>query len=99
MSSDTGLRVDRVDARGVWAHGGDHLEDLVLDVLFDDRRVWSSWLLRDSERRAAIVACFERLHRQLRGDDNAPAGERAAQAIAELFDAAPPASPGAATGR
>ena len=56
-------------------------------------------LLRDSERRAAIVACFERLHRQLRGDDNAPAGERAAQAIAELFDAAPPASPGAATGR
>jgi lipid-A-disaccharide synthase len=45
-------------------------------------------LLRDSERRAAIVACFERLHRQLRGDGEVSAGERAAQAIAELIDAA-----------
>jgi lipid-A-disaccharide synthase len=45
-------------------------------------------LLRDSERRAAIVTCFERLHRQLRGDGEVSAGERAAQAIAELIDAA-----------
>jgi lipid-A-disaccharide synthase len=49
-------------------------------------------LLRDSERRAAIVACFERLHRQLRGDGEVTAGERAAQAIADLVDAAPQGS-------
>jgi lipid-A-disaccharide synthase len=54
-------------------------------------------LLRDSERRAAIVACFERLHEQLRGDGDVTAGERAAQAIAELIDAAPQGS--AANGR
>ena len=46
-------------------------------------------LLRDSARRATIVTCFEHLHRQLRGDDNAAAGERAAQAVAEVIDAAP----------
>ncbi len=39
------LRVDRVDAEGILAHG----EDVVLDVLFDDRRIWSFWLQRDSE--------------------------------------------------
>jgi SAM-dependent methyltransferase len=49
VTGDGELRVDRVDARGVWAHGGDGADDLVLDVLFDDRRVWSFWLLRDSE--------------------------------------------------
>jgi SAM-dependent methyltransferase len=45
VASDTTPRVDRVDAEGIWARGE---EDLVLDVLFDDRRIWSFWLLRDS---------------------------------------------------
>ncbi len=47
-------------------------------------------LFDDAARRADIVACFERLHRTLRGDDSESAGERAAQAIAEVIDAASP---------
>ncbi|MET0839318.1 MAG: LicD family protein [Marmoricola sp.] len=48
------IRVDRVDEVGV------HLtarEDLVVDVQFDGRRIWSFWTLRDtSEERAGLVA-------------------------------------------
>lgn len=45
-------------------------------------------LLRDSERRGAVVAAFEHLHRALRGDLEGAAGDRAAAAIAELIEAA-----------
>lgn len=44
-------------------------------------------LMRDSDRRDAIVACFERLHHQLRGAGDIPAGERAARAIIDLLEA------------
>jgi lipid-A-disaccharide synthase len=43
-------------------------------------------LFHDDERRAAIMTAFERLHRDLRGDLEGHAGERAAAAIAELID-------------
>ena len=43
-------------------------------------------LFQDSERRGAIVAAFEQLHRLLRSDLEGHAGTRAAEAIAELID-------------
>ncbi|HWU75207.1 MAG TPA: lipid-A-disaccharide synthase [Rhodanobacter sp.] len=43
-------------------------------------------LFRDSERRSLIVAAFEQLHRDLRGDLQGQAGDRAAAAVAELID-------------
>ncbi|MFA6228704.1 MAG: lipid-A-disaccharide synthase [Rhodanobacter sp.] len=43
-------------------------------------------LFHDHERRAEIVAAFEQLHRELRGNLEGGAGERAAAAIAELID-------------
>ncbi|MDN5895337.1 MAG: class I SAM-dependent methyltransferase [Nocardioides sp.] len=42
----TDVTVDRVDADGIHVSGSD---DLVLDVSFDERRIWSFWLLRDTE--------------------------------------------------
>ena len=44
-------------------------------------------LLRDSERRGAIVAAFEQLHDTLRGHLPGHAGDHAAAAIIELIDA------------
>ncbi|MGC1548538.1 MAG: lipid-A-disaccharide synthase [Rhodanobacter sp.] len=44
-------------------------------------------LFQDSERRGAIVAAFEHLHRELRGELDGAAGDHAAAAIAELIDA------------
>jgi lipid-A-disaccharide synthase len=44
-------------------------------------------LFQDSEQRGAIVAAFEHLHRELRGDLEGAAGDHAAAAIAELIDA------------
>jgi lipid-A-disaccharide synthase len=43
-------------------------------------------LFKDSERRSAIVAAFEQLHKALRGGLEGHAGDRAAAAIAELID-------------
>jgi lipid-A-disaccharide synthase len=43
-------------------------------------------LFRDSERRGTMVAVFEHLHRQLRGDIDGNAADHAAAAIAELID-------------
>src|SRR5690242_16546227 len=43
-------------------------------------------LFSDSERRSAIVAAFEYLHQELRGDMAGHAGARAATAVAELVD-------------
>jgi lipid-A-disaccharide synthase len=43
-------------------------------------------LFNDSERRGAIVAAFEQLHRGLRGNLGGRAGDQAAEAIAELLD-------------
>jgi len=43
-------------------------------------------LFRDSERRGRIVAVFEQLHQALRGSLQGHAGDRAAEAIAELMD-------------
>lgn len=45
-------------------------------------------LFRDDQRRAGIATAFEQLHRDLRGDTEGHAGERAAAAIAELIDEA-----------
>lgn len=42
-------------------------------------------LLGDSERRGAVVAAFEFLHRELRGGLEGKAADRAAEAIAELM--------------
>jgi len=44
-------------------------------------------LFQDSERRGAIVAAFEQLHRALRGDLEGQAGDLAADAVAELVEA------------
>ncbi|UYM06157.1 hypothetical protein [Solicola gregarius] len=41
-----GLRVTRIDQQGV---SGSGTEEGVYDVLFDDRRIWSFWFLRDSQ--------------------------------------------------
>ncbi len=46
-------------------------------------------LLRDSARRGRIVAAFERMHRDLHGNLNGTAADRAAAAIAELIDGKP----------
>ncbi|TAL83479.1 MAG: lipid-A-disaccharide synthase [Rhodanobacter sp.] len=43
-------------------------------------------LFRDSERRARVVALFEQLHLGLRAGQEADAGLRAADAVAELLD-------------
>ena len=43
-----GVHVREVDAAGIRLVAP---EDLVLDVCFDDRRIWSFWTLRDTERR------------------------------------------------
>jgi len=43
-------------------------------------------LFKDSERRGAIVAAFEQLHRDLRSGVDGHAGDRAAAAIAGLID-------------
>ena len=48
-------------------------------------------LFGDSERRGAIVAAFEYLHQELRGDMEGGAGERAAAAVAELIGKRGPA--------
>jgi len=45
-------------------------------------------LFQDSERRGAIVTAFEQLHRALRGDLEGHAGDLAADAVAELVEAA-----------
>ena len=39
------MRVDRVDDVGVHLQPG---EDTVVDVLFDGRRIWSFWTVRDT---------------------------------------------------
>ena len=44
-------------------------------------------LLRDSQRRGAIVAAFEQLHQALRGGLEGDAASHAAEAVAELLDA------------
>jgi len=46
-------------------------------------------LFRDSARRGRIVAAFEQLHRDLRGDLAGNAADRAAMAIAELIEGEP----------
>ena len=46
MSKVATASVDRVDDEGIVARTSG--EDVVVDVLFDGRRVWSFWVLRDS---------------------------------------------------
>lgn len=54
MSGDNSpVTVDRVDADGIRVTGS---TDLVLDVGFDGRRIWSFWLLRDSQPGEARAA-------------------------------------------
>ncbi len=56
----------RVDAEGITARSG---RELVLDVLFDGRRIWSLWLHRDGEARGheTVVAWPKGLRRFLDG--------------------------------
>ena len=56
----------RVGDEGIWASCD---TEVVLDVLFDDRRIWSFWLHRDGERRggAHFVAWPPALRRFLDG--------------------------------
>ena len=49
MSKLATASVDRVDEDGIVARTSG--EDVVVDVLFDGRRIWSFWVLRDSEPR------------------------------------------------
>ena len=46
MSTPTNVSGVRVDDEGVRARAG---SEVVLDVLFDGRRIWSFWLMRDGE--------------------------------------------------
>jgi lipid-A-disaccharide synthase len=46
-------------------------------------------LFQDSARRGRIVAAFEQMHRDLRGDLDRSAADRAADAVAELIDREP----------
>ncbi len=68
MSAVTSPVTDvRVDDEGIFARTED---ELVLDVLFDERRIWSFWLLRDGEPRdggAASSAWPPALRRFLNG--------------------------------
>lgn len=45
MSTVATVSIDRVDDEGIVARAAD---DVVVDVCFDGRRVWSFWVLRDS---------------------------------------------------
>ena len=56
----------RVDDEGIRAHS---VEEVVLDVLFDGRRIWSFWLHRDGEGRAGahLVPWPSALRRFLHG--------------------------------
>ncbi len=47
MSSVATASVERVDGDGIVARTAG--EDVVVDVLFDGRRIWSFWVLRDGE--------------------------------------------------
>src|SRR3954449_12077269 len=54
MGADTqrgpvGVRSLRADDDGLFFELVDPQEDVVVDVLFDGRRIWSFWTLRDSE--------------------------------------------------
>jgi hypothetical protein len=49
---EQGAQVREVDAQGIRLTSE---EDLVLDVRFDDRRIWSFWTLRDTEPREQHV--------------------------------------------
>ena len=46
MSKVATVLIDRVDDEGIVARTSG--EDVVVDVCFDGRRVWSFWVLRDS---------------------------------------------------
>jgi hypothetical protein len=48
--------VRRVDDDGIALRGR---TDHVLDVLFDDRRVWSFWSVRDSRRSWGVTRTIE----------------------------------------
>jgi SAM-dependent methyltransferase len=48
VASARGTRVTSVDATGILLAASG--KDRVVDVLFDDRRIWSFWLVRDTER-------------------------------------------------
>lgn len=63
----TGTIITHVDDDGVHVAAGG--TDTVVDVLFDDRRIWSFWTLRDSERTdAGLVARWPaQLRRFLQG--------------------------------
>jgi SAM-dependent methyltransferase len=47
LSKVATVSVDRVDGEGIVARASG--DDVVVDVLFDGRRIWSFWVLRDSE--------------------------------------------------
>ncbi len=66
MSTATNVSGVRVDDEGVRARSED---EVVLDVLFDGRRIWSFWLRRDGEPSgsAYVVTWPSALRRFLHG--------------------------------
>ncbi len=66
MSTPANVTTVRVDDEGIFARTD---AEVVLDVLFDDRRIWSFWLERDGEPRSGgyLVAWPAALRRFLDG--------------------------------
>src|SRR5690606_3093399 len=63
-----GTRVHQVDGDGIHVAAGG--EDRVIDVLFDDRRIWSFWLRRDTTLLSSgrrLAAWPDRMQRFLNG--------------------------------
>ncbi|HWI43962.1 MAG TPA: hypothetical protein VNS81_10095 [Nocardioides sp.] len=85
-ASVRGTRVLAVDESGVLLAASG--EDRVLDVLFDDRRIWSFWLRRDTERLPngrRLAAWPKRMVRFLDGTSRITVREHVSEAV--LHDA------------
>jgi len=86
------LKTDVYSLPNILARAGGLVDELPVPELMQDDCTADKLaaatlaLFRDSERRGRIVAVFERLHQALRGSLQGHAGDRAAEAIAELMD-------------
>ncbi len=71
----------RVDDEGIRAHSE---PEVVLDVLFDERRIWSFWLHRDGESAggASVVPWPSALRRFLNGTTRLQLVEHVSGAVA-----------------
>jgi lipid-A-disaccharide synthase len=86
------LKTDVYSLPNILARAGGLVDELPVPELMQDDCTADKLaaatlaLFRDSERRGRIVAVFEQLHQALRGSLQGHAGDRAAEAIAELMD-------------